>query len=569
MRVVITLPAYRAEGTLEKTFADIPAGLAHEVILVDDASPDGTVTVARDLGIRVVVHHENRGYGGNQKTCYKEALEAGADIVVMLHPDYQYDPKAVPLLIAPILAGDADMTFGSRFAGLGDPMGGGMPRYRFIGNRITTHLENLMLGSRFTDMHSGLRAYTRHCLESLPFLGYSEGFVFDTQLLVDAVTGGQRVVEVPIPTRYTKESSSISVVRSLRYVLSSLVYTARRCARRGRRGGRNPVTLGGSERGRILGTGPAREHVCVLCGRTTMMLLYPATARGAVPVEEFACTTGALAEHDDIAQCMRCGMVSSIPTLQPEEIVDNYTQVVDEEYLTEEPARREIFGWFLEQMGGFKVAGRRLLEIGSNVGLFLDVAREHGWDERGIEPSKWAVDEGALRFAVHLEQGSVEDLDDGPDAADVIVMLDVLEHLNDPLEALKHLRGMINDEGLLVLSTVNLDGPHSRLREGDWPWFIRSHLHYFSERTLTAMLRRAGFRLVDWQIAPRSFHLSYIARRAAASHPRTGAAVSAVANLLDPKIPVGWLGDITFVAARPEPTLSTIVDERGTAPDEG
>ena len=166
MRVVITLPAYRAEGTLEKTLADIPAGVAQEVILVDDASPDGTVTLARDLGIRVVVHHENRGYGGNQKTCYAEALEAGADIVVMLHPDYQYDPKAVPLLIAPILAGDADMTFGSRFAGLGDPLGGGMPRYRFIGNRITTQLENLMLGSRFTDMHSGLRAYSRRCLIS-------------------------------------------------------------------------------------------------------------------------------------------------------------------------------------------------------------------------------------------------------------------------------------------------------------------------------------------------------------------------------------------------------------------
>jgi 2-polyprenyl-3-methyl-5-hydroxy-6-metoxy-1,4-benzoquinol methylase len=569
MRVVIALPAYRAGGTLEKTLADIPAGVAHEVILVDDASPDDTVTLARDFGIRVVVHHENRGYGGNQKTCYKEALEAGADIVVMLHPDYQYDPKALPLLIAPILAGDADMTFGSRFAGLGDPLSGGMPRYRFIGNRITTHLENLMLGSRFTDMHSGLRAYTRRCLESLPFLGYSEGFVFDTQLLVDAVTGGQRVVEVPIPTRYTKESSSISIVRSLRYVLSSLVYTARRCAIRGRRGGRNPVTLRGNERGRILGTGPAREHACVLCGRTTMMLLYPATARGAVPVEEFACTTGALAEHDDVAQCIRCGMVSSIPTLQPDEIVDNYTQVVDEEYLTEEPARREIFGWFLDKIGGFKVAGGRLLEIGSNVGLFLDVAREHGWDERGIEPSKWAVDEGTLRFGAHLEQGSVEDLDDGPDAADVVVMLDVLEHLNDPLEALKRLRGIINDEGLLVLSTVNLDGLHSRLREGDWPWFMRSHLHYFSERTLAAMLRRAGFRLVEWQIAPRSFHLSYIARRAAASHPRTGAAVSTVTNLLDPKIPVGWLGDITFVAARPEPTLSTIVEERGSAPDKG
>ena len=123
MRVIITLPAYSAEDTLEKTIADIPAGIAEGMILVDDASPDGTVRLARDLGIRVVVHSKNRGYGGNQKTCYQEALDDGADIVVMLHPDYQYDPKAVPLLIAPILAGDADMTFGSRFAGLGNPLG--------------------------------------------------------------------------------------------------------------------------------------------------------------------------------------------------------------------------------------------------------------------------------------------------------------------------------------------------------------------------------------------------------------------------------------------------------------
>ncbi|HJX07898.1 MAG TPA: bifunctional glycosyltransferase/class I SAM-dependent methyltransferase [Actinomycetota bacterium] len=550
-RVVITLPAYRAEGTLEQTIADIPTGLADEIILVDDASPDGTAQLARGLGLRVIVHHENRGYGGNQKTCYREALESGADIVVMLHPDYQYDPKAVPLLIAPILAGDADMTFGSRFAGLGDPRGGGMPRYRFVGNRITTSLENLLLGSRFTDMHSGLRAYTARCLTSLPFGSYSDGFVFDTQLLVDAVTTGQRVVEVPIPTRYTAESSSISIARSLRYVVSSLAYTARRWVERGRRGRRSPVRLRGTETGRILGAGPAMEHRCVLCGRSTMTLVFPATAQGSVPVDEFACTTGALSEHDDIVQCPRCGMVSSIPTLDPEEIVDRYVEVVDEVYLDAEPARRELFAWILGQIAGFTVPGRRLLEIGSNVGLFLQVAAERGWEEHGIEPSTWAVNEGTRRFGVRLQQGSIEDLEVKRDAADVVVMLDVLEHLNDPLSALKRLRGVINEEGLLVLSTVNLDGLHARYRGRQWPWFIRSHLHYFSERTLSAMLRAAGFRLVEWKIAPRSFPLSYIAGRAAAAYPRLGAAVLRLAGRFDPEIPVGWLGDITFVAARP------------------
>src|ERR687891_2050926 len=135
------MPAYRAEDTLAKTVADIPAGAADSVILVDDASPDNTAGLARELGIRVYIHPKNRGYGGNQKTCYARALEHGADIVVLLHPDYQYDPKAVPLLVAPILGGYADMTFGSRFAGMSDPRSGGMPRYRYWGNRITTSIQ--------------------------------------------------------------------------------------------------------------------------------------------------------------------------------------------------------------------------------------------------------------------------------------------------------------------------------------------------------------------------------------------------------------------------------------------
>jgi hypothetical protein len=254
------MPAYRAELTLARTVADIPTGVADLLILVDDASPDNTAQLARDLGIDVYVHPENLGYGGNQKTCYTQALRSGADIVVLLHPDYQYEPKAVPLLIAPILAGDADMTFGSRFAGLGDPIGGGMPLYRYMGNRITTILENLMLGSRFSELHSGLRAYTRRFLLSLPFLNYSDDFLFDSQIVIDAVTSGLRVVEVPIPTRYTMESSSIAVSRSIAYILGSLGYCARRTVTRGRRGRRssvvNPAASAGSRRN--LTSGPTQ-----------------------------------------------------------------------------------------------------------------------------------------------------------------------------------------------------------------------------------------------------------------------------------------------------------------------
>jgi 2-polyprenyl-3-methyl-5-hydroxy-6-metoxy-1,4-benzoquinol methylase len=549
-KVVITMPAYYAADTLERTVADIPVGIADELILVDDASDDETVAVARKLDITVYVHEENRGYGGNQKTCYRRALEHGADIVVMLHPDYQYDPTAVPLLIAPLLAGRADMTFGSRFAGLSDPRGGGMPLYRYLGNRTATTLENLMLGSRFTELHSGLRAYTRRCLLALPILRYSDDFVFDSQLIVDAVTTGQRVVEVPIETRYTKESSSISVARSLRYVAHSLVYCGRRTATRGRRGRRSAVTFSGARqqlpvlRGRV-------EHTCALCGSTQAALLYPANVTGEASVSEFSCTSGGLARHDDIVRCPDCGMISSRPADTPERIVENYTTMVDERYLSEEKGRRELFRWVIDRLDGYLLPGRRLLEVGSNAGLFLSVAEHAGWDASGVEPSHWAVETGRRLFGVDLEQGTVETLDAEPGSRDAVVMLDVLEHLVDPLGTLRRLRSLLHEEGMLALSTVNVAGLHARVRHGRWPWFIRPHLHYFTPETLGMMLHEAGFTMVEWRVVPRTFHVSYIAGRLASSHGAAGRAAQRATHVVDPRVPVGWLGDVVFVLARP------------------
>jgi 2-polyprenyl-3-methyl-5-hydroxy-6-metoxy-1,4-benzoquinol methylase len=524
------------------------------------------VARARELGIRVFVHPENRGYGGNQKTCYVRALREGADVVVLLHPDYQYDPKAVPLLIAPILAGHADMTFGSRFAGLSDPRGGGMPIYRYVGNRLTTLLENLMLGSRFTEMHSGLRAYTRECLLSLPFLRYTDDFSFDSQLLVDAVTSGQRVVEVPIMTRYTQESSSISVARSLKYVAQSLAYCGRQAAGRGRRGHRSPPSAprGARPKARAKPTGTRVARPCVVCGSPEQILLYPANASGQALPSEFRCTSGVLAQHDDILECPRCGMVSSSPALAGKEILERYAEVVDEDYFSEEDARRELFDWVLRVMSGYAVRGDRLLEVGSNVGLFLDTARKRGWQARGIEPSKWAVDVGRERFGVELEQKALEDLDDPPRSADAVVMLDVLEHVVDPVEALRKLRPVLDDEGLLVLSTVNLAGIHARLRGEKWPWFIRPHLHYFTPETLNAILRDAGFRMVEWSLVPRSFHLSYVANRARSSLGVLGEALVRLSSLVDVKLPVGWLGDVVLLVARPIPVGAEAGSTRGT-----
>jgi 2-polyprenyl-3-methyl-5-hydroxy-6-metoxy-1,4-benzoquinol methylase len=243
-------------------------------------------------------------------------------------------------------------------------------------------------------------------------------------------------------------------------------------------------------------------------------------------------------------------MVSSMPAMAPERILDSYAQMVDDDYLAEEEGRRQLFRWVLDRVGGYLLPGKRLVEVGSNAGVFLSEAERAGWQARGVEPSRWAVETGRRLFEVDLEQGSAETLDAG-EGADAVVMLDVLEHLVDPLAALTHLRGVVADEGLLALSTVNVASLHARVRGGSWPWFIRPHLHYFTPETLDAMLARAGFSLVEWAVVPRTFHASYIANRVASSHGALGRAAQRATRVVDPRVPVGWLGDVVLAVARP------------------
>jgi len=220
-KVVVVMPAYNAAKTLEKTYRDLPRRVVDRIILVDDVSHDDTVEVARRLGLRVVVHPQNRGYGGNQKTCYTEALKDGADIVVMLHPDYQYDSRLVPELIAPIKEGAADLVLGSRVMG-GGALKGGMPLYKYVANRFLTWVENLVLGQRLSECHTGFRAYSRSFLESIPLGLNSDDFVFDSEILAQAAACGFRIGEIPVPARYFAEASSVNFRRSVVYGLSTL-----------------------------------------------------------------------------------------------------------------------------------------------------------------------------------------------------------------------------------------------------------------------------------------------------------------------------------------------------------
>jgi glycosyltransferase involved in cell wall biosynthesis len=223
-KVVAVLPAYNAEKTLRQTVQEIPATVDN-CILVDDHSTDSTVELAQRLGLQVHVHEQNRGYGGNQKTCYAAALKAGADIVVMLHPDYQYSPRLVEPMASMIAFGIYDMVLGSRILG-GDALRGGMPRHKYVANRVLTLIQNVALGAKLSEYHTGFRAYSREMLLSLPLQANSDDFVFDNQLLAQCIYLGARIGEVSCPTRYFPEASSINFRRSTIYGFGVLKTTA-------------------------------------------------------------------------------------------------------------------------------------------------------------------------------------------------------------------------------------------------------------------------------------------------------------------------------------------------------
>ncbi len=215
-KIVVVMPAYRAEKTLQRTYEAVPRDVVDEVILTDDASDDATAAVARKLGIPTFVHETNRGYGANQKTCYLEALRRGADVVVMLHPDYQYEPRLVTPMASMITSGIYDVVLGSRILG-GTAMAGGMPPWKYAANRALTLLQNAALGAKLSEFHTGFRAYSREALLAMPLLANSDNFVFDNQVLVQAIAARLRIGEISCPTSYHDDASSINLGNSLVY----------------------------------------------------------------------------------------------------------------------------------------------------------------------------------------------------------------------------------------------------------------------------------------------------------------------------------------------------------------
>ncbi len=221
-RTIAVMPAYNAAATLRQTVADIPPGAVDEILLVDDCSRDNTIEVARSLGLTVIQHGKNLGYGGNQKTCYRHALDTGADYIVMIHPDYQYDSRVTTAAVEFLKLGICDCVLGSRIRTRAEALSGGMPLYKYLANRMLTIIENIALGQNLGDFHSGFRAYRREVLETIPFANNSDDFVFDSEFLAQVVYFGFKLGDIPVPVRYFDESSSINFRRSLRYGLATL-----------------------------------------------------------------------------------------------------------------------------------------------------------------------------------------------------------------------------------------------------------------------------------------------------------------------------------------------------------
>jgi SAM-dependent methyltransferase len=337
------------------------------------------------------------------------------------------------------------------------------------------------------------------------------------------------------------------VGRSLRYVADGTRYAATAAILRGRRGHR--YVPGWAAAADAIAVDERPPPACAACGSTDLRLRFPATATREPIPDEFRCTSDALGVHDGITRCARCHLLSQRPTVEPAALRALYEQVEDAPYLDQQASRREHFGWVLDQMDQLHRSDSRLLEVGAHVGLFLSEAAERGWKATGVEPSGWAVAEGTTRLGVALRQGTVETLRVKTDSVDALVLLDVLEHLVDPVGALRRLKPVLASGGMLVISTINISGMHARVSSKRWPWFTRAHMHYPGPVQLTLMLRRAGFEMVRWQLMPRSMQLSYIAKRA--GNQPGARALGRASRVIDPRLPAGLLGDSALICARP------------------
>lgn len=495
-KIIAVLPAYHAVKTLAQTIDAIPKEWIDEIILVDDASTDSTADLARSLGITTIVHQKNIGYGGNQKTCYSVALAHEADIAVMVHPDFQYDPKFIPELIRAVHYDGADAAFGSRMMTWGGALKGGMPLWKYAANIFLTGIENAVLGLALTEYHSGFRAYTREVLETLPLEKNSDGFAFDSEIIVQLRLAGFRIKEIPITTRYFKEASMIGFWKSVGYGISILKLMCAFLFHVANRKNDARFQFG-------------RFH-CRVCGASDNFLKYVSNII-ASEAARYRITENRLGRHGAIYYCRRCRSRFVGANDVPVRLDSHYRdQPLDERYLREERGRRKSFERVLDRIGRFQKSGK-MIEVGSGPGFFLDVAVGRGWEIEGIEPSAEWARFARERFAARVHEAGFEKLNEFPAGIfDAVVALDVIEHLENPREFLRACRRALKPGGALALTTPRNDSMLAKILGRRWYAIVPDHLAYFSRQGVETAAAAAGFQITARYHFVRYFSLGYI-----------------------------------------------------------
>src|SRR3989344_1686745 len=504
-KIIVVLPAYNAARTLEKTLFAIPKDWVDDVVLVDDASKDDTVAVSKRLGLKTFVHDKNIGYGANQKTCYREALKLGADIAVMVHPDFQYDPSFIPEMIKPIANGECDAVFGSRMYIKRNALLGGMPYWKFFANIVLTWLENLVLGMNLTEYHSGFRAYSRKVLE-LPLHLNSNGFVFDTEIIVQMKVAGMKIKEIPITTRYFAEASMIGFWRSVQYGLNILSvmlhYLLDRFGIRHHEQFFLAKNLGPS---------------CPNCQKRQSRIFIKGTddLRGVLENTAYQITESNIGIYGNIYHCANCDLYF-VDRSNIGEALNKYyiSQPLDNIYLKDALVRRKTFRQVLQKMNYLNPEIKKLLDIGCGPGFFLAEAKSAGLDAWGLEISNESAKFAREKLGLLQVFQNEKELELAtPQLFDSITAFDFIEHALDPKEIFIKAHKKLKREGLLVATVPIIDSLAAKLLGKKWHALVPSHLNYFTFKSLENIYRPLGYSLVgkEWHWKYLSF--SYLLKR--------------------------------------------------------
>lgn len=506
-KIIAVLPAYNAEKTLSQTVEAIPRDIVDEIILVDDGSRDNTVLAAKNMGLTTHAHKKNLGYGANQKTCYKAALEAGADIIVMVHPDFQYDPSSIPQLISPIACGETDAVFGSRMLISGNALSGGMPVWKYAANIFLTSLENFFLQLHLSEYHSGFRAYSKKVFETIPFELNSNGFVFDTEIIVQMKIAHLTIQEVPIATRYFPEASMIGLKKSIQYGLHILWTMIRYVFHR-------------SKIKKIQQFSPLFDRYpihCIQCCSRRIQIWKNATTTITSSCT-YLITESYHGRYDTIFICISCDCRfvdrKNIKELLQEQYIH---QPRDEEYLKDERWRRKSFRGIFKKIQLISApAKKNILDIGCGPGLLLLEMKKEGFETYGIDMSRASIEYAQNVFHLsYAVQGTIQDMDARfPDAYfDVISAIDVFEHFFDPSECMTIIHKKLKDDGVFCMTLLMGDSFFARLSGNAWYALLPSHLQYYSKKSASYLCSMFGFQCIFRNYYVRYLSLSYLLKR--------------------------------------------------------